>query len=426
MVDARGLSLDQAPPIHLPLRFFLTAPWLAVAAGLVPAMLGAEASASRWTPGALAVTHLLALGFLAQVMCGALLQMLPVIAGAPVPRASLVAPVTHAALTGGSVLLAAGFIGGGAVLLGSGAAAAGFGLAVYLGALTPALIRAKGAVATRTALRLAGIALGLTVVLGLVATATLLGWLGLPGLTDWVQAHLSWGLFGWVGLTIVGIAYQVVPLFHVTPAYPVWLTRWLAPLLFLALAGGTLLVLVGRAGPAEGPYWALALGFATFAVATLWLQRRRSRPRVDATLIHWWMAMGALLGSALAWWLQAPAELLGVLLLVGVGVGLPSGMLLKIVPFLCWFHLQSRQVALGRFDVRVPHMHHLLPDRLSRWHPPLHALALVLLAAGTLEPVLTRIGGAVLAVSALWLFGLLASAAWRYRRVSLALGGTEA
>jgi hypothetical protein len=115
-----------------------------------------------------------------------------------------------------------------------------------------------------------------------------------------------------------------------------------------------------------------------------------------------------------------------VLLLVGVGVGLPSGMLLKIVPFLCWFHLQSRQVTLGRFDVRVPHMHHLLPDRLSRWHPPLHALALVLLAAGTLEPVLTRIGGAVLAVSALWLFGLLASAAWCYRRVSLALGGKEA
>lgn len=396
MVDARGLSLDQAPPIHLPIRFFLTAPWCAVAAGVILAVLGAEASASRWTPGALAVTHLLALGFLGQVMCGALLQMLPVIAGEPVPRVGLVASWTHAALTAGSVLLATGFLGGGAVLLGPGAAVAGLGLSAYLGALTPALIGAKGPMATRTALRLSGIALVLTVLLGLVATTILLGWWGLPRLADWVQAHLSWGLFGWVGLTIVGTSYQVVPLFHVTPAYPVWLTRWLALLLFFTLAAGTFLVLVGRAGPAEGLFSALALGFATFAVATLWLQQRRSRPRVDATLIHWWMAMGALLASALAWWLQAPAELLGVLLLVGVGVGLPSGMLLKILPFLCWFHLQSRQVALG------------------------------LLAAGTLEPALTRIGGAALAVSALWLFGLLAAAAWRYRRVSLALGRKEA
>jgi hypothetical protein len=131
--------------------------------------------------------------------------------------------------------------------------------------------------------------------------------------------------------------------------------------------------------------------------------------------------MGSILAAAVAWWLQAPAELLGVLLLVGVGVGLPSGMLLKIVPFLCWFHLQSRQVALGRFEVRVPHMHLLIPDRLARWHPFLHGLSLALLVAAVRAPVLARWGGLLLACSALWLFALIAGAAWRYRRVSLAL-----
>jgi hypothetical protein len=85
MVDTSGLSLDQAPPIHLPLRLLLTAPWFAVAAGVVLMSVGEPALVSRWTPGALALTHLITVGFLGQAMCGALLQMLPVIAGARVP-----------------------------------------------------------------------------------------------------------------------------------------------------------------------------------------------------------------------------------------------------------------------------------------------------------------------------------------------------
>ena len=40
--------------------------------------------ASRWAPAALATTHFLVLGALAPVMCGALLQMSPVLLGAPI------------------------------------------------------------------------------------------------------------------------------------------------------------------------------------------------------------------------------------------------------------------------------------------------------------------------------------------------------
>lgn len=425
MVDTTGLSLDQAPPIHLPLRFFLTAPWFAVAAGLILAVQGDVALASRWTPAALALTHLLTIGFLGQVMCGALLQMLPVIAGAPVPGVRAVATGTHLLLTLGSALLAWGFLGGGGLALGAGALAAGLGFSLFLAAMTVALIRARGVPATLLALRLAALALAMTVLLGLVLTAALLGWLPLPRLPDWVQAHLSWGLLGWTGLLIVGVGYQVVPLFHVTPPYPALMTRTLAPALFLVLAGATLLAWAGPGAwatwAATAAYAALALGFAAFAVVTLVLQTRRTRPRLDATLLHWRIAMGALLAAAGAWWLQAPSGLLGVLLLVGVGVGLPSGMLLKIVPFLCWFHLQSRQIATRRFTVRVPHMHRLLPDGLARWHPPLHGLALGLLVAGVWIPVLARLGGLLLAVAALWLFVLIAAAAWRYRRVSMEL-----
>ncbi len=421
MVATAGLSLEQAPPIHLPLRLFLTAPWLAVGAGLVLALQGEIVIASRWIPAALALTHLLTIGFLGQVMCGALLQMLPVIAGAPIPWVGRVAPAIHLLLSLGSILMAAGFLGVGATLLGIGAVAAGLGFAVFLGAAAAALARAQGPPGPRLALRLATLALVITVALGLLLTAGLLSWVSLPRFPDWLQAHLSFGLLGWVGLLIVGVGYQVVPLFHVTPPYPGWMMRALVPALFLALVLATVLVLMGQGPWADWSYSALAVGFAAFAVTTVGLQLRRARPRLDATLIHWWLAMGSAMAAACAWWLEAPAELLGVLLLVGVGVGLPSGMLLKIVPFLCWFHLQSRQVALGRFEVRVPHMHRLIPDRLARWHPLLHGLTLALLSASVYVPVLTRPGGLLFACSALWLFTLIAGAAWRYRRASLVL-----
>ena len=63
-----GLSLEQAPPFNVPLRFFLTAPpFLLLAAGLL-LWQGPDLFASRWLPATLALTHLLTLGFMAQVM----------------------------------------------------------------------------------------------------------------------------------------------------------------------------------------------------------------------------------------------------------------------------------------------------------------------------------------------------------------------
>ena len=100
---------------------------------------------------------------------------------------------------------------------------------------------------------------------------------------------------------------------------------------------------------------------------------------------------------------------------------LPSGMLLKIVPFLCWFHLQARQVALGRFGVRIPHMRRLMPEWAARVQVALHSAAVTLLLIGLLQPELGRVGGALLALAPLWLLALLIGAASRYRSAARAL-----
>ena len=48
------LSFEQAPPISVPYRFFLTAPLFGAVAGLVLVLLGPDTLQSRWSPGALA------------------------------------------------------------------------------------------------------------------------------------------------------------------------------------------------------------------------------------------------------------------------------------------------------------------------------------------------------------------------------------
>jgi hypothetical protein len=88
---------------------------------------------------------------------------------------------------------------------------------------------------------------------------------------------------------------------------------------------------------------------------------------------------------------------------------------------LTWFHLQHRQLAAGRFDLRIPHMGSLLSIRWARVHVGLHLLALVLLCGSVLVPALARAAGIVLALSALVLLVLLIGVARTYRRFAARL-----
>ena len=426
MINTRGLALDQAPPFPIPARFFLTAPLFAILAGLLLVWEGPALLASRWMPAALAAVHLITLGYLGQVMSGALLQLLPVVVGAPVPAVRWVGAVTHAGLALGALSLAWGLGGGGILALGLGAGASALAWLVLAVPVSLALARSRGDPGTRRALRAAALGLVMTVILGLVLTGALLGWARLPAFNPWLDAHAAWGLLGWVGLLILGVAIQVIPLFYLTPLYPRFARFWLAPLLLIGIGLGSLAGILGWDLGARLALGATALGFVSFALLTLGYLIKRGRRRLDPTLLHWWSALLALIGAALAWALGAPPTLIGVLLLVGVGLGLPAGMLFKIMPFLAWFHLQHRQVTLGRFDLRLPHMGTLLPSLWPRVQFGLHLLALILMMGAVFMPELARPAGLVLALSALVLEGLLVGVMRAYWRTSLALGSPRA
>ena len=66
-----SLSLEQAPPISVPFRFFLSAPLFLLLAALALLAAGPDALGSRWMPALLGITHLITLGFMSMVMSGA-------------------------------------------------------------------------------------------------------------------------------------------------------------------------------------------------------------------------------------------------------------------------------------------------------------------------------------------------------------------
>lgn len=416
MSGQAGLSFEQAPPFSLPLRFFLSAPVFLFAAGVL-VMLAPEALASRWTPQALALTHAVTLGFLAMVMLGALTQMLPVVAGSPIPAPRLVAWASHVPLGLGTIALMTAFLAGEPFVFGLAAVLLGIGFVIFLGSTAVSLARAVSGV-TVNGIRLAVASLAIALPLGGVL-ALLRAGLALPSdIEATLAAHVAFSLVGWVMLLVIGVGYQVVPMFQITPPYPPRLSRWLAPILFglLLLHAAAVWLHPAAAGLAEA---GLAGGVLLFAIATLRLQARRRRKLADVTLDYWRFAMASLIACAALWiagrlwpaWAESDAfaPLLGVAFLGGFAVSVVNGMLYKIVPFLAWFHLQAQlQAKAGT----IPTMKEMIVERWMRWQYRLHLAGCVLCLAATAWPMVGRAAGGVLAVSAL-LLGLNLHAALR-------------
>jgi hypothetical protein len=410
----------------VPLRFFLTLPGFGMLAAATLGWGGVAAWDGRYSNALLATVHLMTLGFLTLAMAGALLQLLPVVAGVPVPRARVVSAAVHGLLVCGTLLLALGLARPDLPVLGYGLLLLLAAFGIFLPVMGYCLVRA---VRTSTVLgmRLAMIALALTVLLGTLLALSRLGHplLMSAHLTD---LHLAWGLLGWVGLLVTGVAYQVVPMFQITPAYPRWLQRGLAPLWLLALAGMTVAPWLPAADPWRHALTnlaslALALGYAAFAIATLVLLQRRRRRVVDVTLYFWRLASASVLacvalGGTLSLWPDALRARLalswGVLALVGAAASVVNGMLYKIVPFLVWLHLQ-RHGGRGR----LTNMKEIIPDAAARRQWLMHLIALGLLLAAAWRP--REAAGAaalVFGYSCLLLALNLAGAYTLYRRLT--------
>lgn len=426
------LSYDQSPPLAAPFRFFLTAPVFGILAGLLLLWSGSDLFVSRWTPAALALTHLMTAGFMLQVMLGALLQILPVVAGANIERPLRVASAVHLTISAGTLLLVAAFLSFAPILFNLAALLLGVGVLVFVVAAVRALRGVASTGATIAGLRWSLVGLAVTVGLGVLLSLALGLSLNVPLLTL-ADVHLGWGFLAWATVLLAAVGYVVVPMFQITPAYPAWFARFFAGTVVVVVALWSLAELtvsVEFFAAAQTGVARVALLFAAtlvalaalFAVVTLDIQRRSRRARFDATQHLWRGAMLCALAAAVLWvaamtvpavgeWPGWPV-LCGVLLVFGGFSSVIVGMLYKIVPFLIWLDLQNR----GQRRIVAPNMKKIVAERTMDGQMLAHFSACLLLALAVLWPAwLVYPAGLALVVSQAWLLRNLLAALSVYR-----------
>ncbi len=428
------VSLDRAPPLDAPLRFLLTAPLMAVLAALVLLVQGPALWDSRWSPGALAVTHLITAGFMLQVMLGALQQLLPVIVGAQVRHPRAVAALVHGSISVGVLSLVAGFLQAGPVWFGAAALLLGLGVGVFVIACVRALWGLPPSTPTVRGIQIALVGLVLTVGLGVLMALALAGMdsLALP-LVQVVDIHLGWGFVGWGCALLGAVALVVVPMFQMTPDYPRWFGRWFAWAALALMAAWS--VAHWQRWPILSDVLGVAVATVTvcLALTTYSLQRRSKRVGADAIAQLWSVAMASTLLASALWavgtmvpqwvqWTEWPL-LVGVLALFGGFVSVMTGMLYKIVPFLVWLQLQN--LSAGR--LLPPNIKKLLPQRHIDRQTRAHWVSLATLVGAALWPTLLAYPAALaLLVSQAWLARNLWSVLPVYRSHLQALATLDA
>lgn len=408
----RALLFDSSPRLNIPLRFLVTSPIFVLIAGFFLLWYGPQALSSRWGGSTLALVHLFTLGALANVMCGAMLQILPVATGVTILATRLTAWVTHICLSVGTIALCLGFVTLMPMAFNIASLLLTIGIMWFVIATLGGFWRyrkntTKGAPTIIFAVRLAVISLFVAVIIGLALAGSIAAYNPLPRHTT--DLHASWGLFGWVGLLIIGISFQVIPMFQVTELFPKFITRWLALVIFITLVFFSVNNFSNHLVKTE---LAMLLASATlfaylvYAAVTFDLLRMRKRPLADTTTIFWRTSLASL-GLCLPFWVAQIAGVydfsvtLGTLFIVGFAWSAVNGMLYKIIPFLLWYNTQRNLKIALRV---VPKVKQFISDETARPQSYAHIVALILLVLASLSPdIFTHVAAVALIISIAWL-----------------------
>jgi len=374
-----SLSLDQAPPLKIPLRFFITSPIFGLLAGLF--ILGFVSSLQASSSLSVVVfTHLITLGFLAMTMLGAMFQMLPVTAGVTLKHQQIIAPMVHGLLTAGLLLFAYAFYNYQPTLMIVAMAMLLSAFLVFVVATISTLKNAKNITPTIKAF--------IGALASLLVALLLAGYLVLShantGFSEYhqaiVYAHIIFSLLGWIAMLIIGVSYQVIPMFYVADAYPKLYTKYAIKAIFILLVGLGFSLIIDNPSLYLLFKVFVALVLADYALSTIGLLLNRKRKIIDTTTYYWYFAMLMLLASiglsvANEWLHMAQLNTMVVVVFIyGFAMSVITGMMYKIVPFLVWFHLTNEGY------MSMPTMHELIGKKLTTIQFILHVLTLLSLA----------------------------------------------
>ncbi|MFA6143585.1 MAG: hypothetical protein WCW84_00555 [Sulfurimonas sp.] len=408
-----GLSLNQAPPISVVLRFFLTLPVFGLILSLLMILFPTEILTHNH-PFSLASIHLLFLGMISMGMIGALFQMQSVLGGAPIPSPLGNSLIIHSLLVLGILALASAFIFQfpelfiiAAVLLGSGI--------VYFAQILLPLLIAKMSHNTLKGMRFAIFSLLITAILGVVMASSYANGSFSDTHAAIKASHYSIGLIGWIAALIIYVAFQVIEMFYVTASYSNWCKQNVKRIL-----GASLLLKVIWLFAALPFAWVfdvfMALLLVGFVTTTMKRLRSRKRRVSDVSIWFWMMGLGLLMIALLSYLTSIvshyePLEAMSLIAFALFALSIILGMMGKIVPFLVWFHLN----AAGYME--TPIMSNIIPAKrlkMSFWLFGATASTAILSPFVPLLLIASGLSG--IALFSLLLFNLV-TAAKLYRKV---------
>lgn len=348
MASMTSVNPAKSPPAALPLTF--------ISAGvsallLLQVLLVIKApiifGEFRFNPVTLTAVHLFTLGWATAIMMGAFYQLIPVIllTDAPHLHGALFQGATYLI---GAAMLIGGFYAYATPLIITGGILVVTAVGLFAWLVSRMLRSSKMWSVTGTYLIAALAFLAGTVLWGLTLSFNLrFNFLGDTLAAEPLLAHLVLGIGGWFGLTIIGVAYQLIPMFTLShrssDRTALAVLGLIAGGLTLAFAG---LLLHARLPAAVGLLGATA-GVALFGWDLTLILRRRKRPRIDLGIRYALTAFGflflalvlALLGFGgvipLLQRTPGPAAIIWFALF-GFVATIILGMLYKIVPFLIW------------------------------------------------------------------------------------------
>ena len=382
-----GLSLDQAPPISVPFRFFITAPIFAIIIGVLIILNDSALITNRYSLISIAIVHLFTLGVLSMIIVGAMQQMMPVLAGAIIKKPILFANIVHSSLSFGTIFFTLYFIYQIKVFLLIATVLLAIAFLTFFFMAIKLLFKVQFLTPTVVAMRIFTVLGLITILLGLhLAGAHISDNLG-ANHYFFVSIHILFGMFGFATLLIMGVAFQVIPMFYVAKDFPKFVQNKIPYILvFLLFSYITFEFLTIDIAILKISFLFIVGLFAYYGINSL---NNRRRPIFDVTLLYWKLSLYSLLISLFIWtFVKSDVDyLLAVIFALGFLYSLLQGMVYKIIPFLCWFHLTSK----GYFT--VPTMRELIVESSIRLQFYIYASSLVFfLLAFFLSPIFLYLG----------------------------------
>jgi hypothetical protein len=360
-----GLSLDQAPPIYVPFGFFITACILGIFGSLNIAFFDYS----------YVYFHFITIGFFGFVMIGALFQMFPVMIGVGVKNVLPTSYIVYSSLLVGLVFFYFGYSFDNQMFIAFAGLFLIIGFLSFCSVFLYSLFNSSANYdATSLAMAISLIFLAIGTIFG--ACILLQYYLLSPTIYNLPPSvHINTLFFGTIFILIMGISFKIIPMFWVAKEYPPYCKNFILPLATALTAIFILTKLLWIPVDEHIYYGFFALPLLAFYSISFRRLKDRKRKLKDYSVYFLYVGLtlgfiGALLLIAQNFITVKPHIFL-TLFGFGCVLSFIFGLLYKIVPFLCWFHLTSK----GLFE--IPTIKEFVEEKYLKAHFIVHILFLV-------------------------------------------------